>query len=58
MILNLRNVGMNHREAREGDIKTSIADIKLARKVLGFRARISLSKGISELWKDEYPLHI
>jgi len=58
MILKLRNVGMTHREAREGDIKASIADIKLARKVLGFRARIGLSNGISELWKDEYSLHI
>lgn len=58
MILKLRNVGMTHREAREGDIKASIADIKLALKVLGFNARISLSKGISELWKEEYSLHI
>ena len=35
-----------HREERSGDIRHSVADVGLARDLLGFRARVSLSEGL------------
>lgn len=52
IILKEKNVGLIHREERKGDIRISVADTRLAKKMLGFRAKVSLSDGMSSLLKS------
>lgn len=51
MISKHRQVRIIHKEERPGDIIRSIADVRLARKVLGFKAKVEFSDGISRLLK-------
>ena len=39
-----------HTEQRKGDIKISIADISLAKKTLGWEAKISLKEGLKKIF--------
>jgi UDP-glucose 4-epimerase len=49
-ILKIRDVGIVHRNEREGDIRVSVADTRLAKKILGFTAKTRLADGLSRLW--------
>lgn len=41
-----------HEDARPGDIRHSLADAAKAEKLLGFRPKVPLEKGIEILWRD------
>jgi len=41
-----------HETARPGDIKHSQADISKAKKILGFRPKVSIEKGVKSLWES------
>jgi len=38
-----------HAEPRMGDVRRSVADVRRAREVLGFEARVTLEEGLREL---------
>ncbi|MBA7597525.1 UDP-N-acetylglucosamine 4-epimerase [subsurface metagenome] len=46
------NTGLKpiHESSRAGDIRHSQADIKKAKKLLGFKPRVSLKEGVKRLW--------
>lgn len=41
-----------HESPRDGDIRHSQADIKKAKKLLGFKPRVSLKEGVKRLWES------
>ena len=41
----------DHKLTREGDIRTSVADISLAKETLGFQAKTSLEEGLAETYR-------
>ena len=48
------NTGLKpiHESPRAGDIRHSQADIKKAKKLLGFKPRVSLKEGVKRLWES------
>jgi UDP-glucose 4-epimerase len=48
-IANKRDLKIVHCEAREGDVRHSVADISKASKKLGFTPRITLKNGLKRL---------
>jgi UDP-glucose 4-epimerase len=51
-----RDITPVHLKAREGDIKSSCADIAKAQRILRFRAEIVLRRGLSLLLDNQYQL--
>jgi UDP-glucose 4-epimerase len=48
-ITNKRDLKIVHGEAREGDVRYSVADISEAAKKFGFMSRITLKNGLKRL---------
>lgn len=51
LVINLANINCKpiHRQPRAGDIKHSYAEISKAKRLLGFRPKVSLKEGLKEL---------
>jgi len=51
-----RPINIQHAEAKPGDIARLVADSSLARKLIGYKARVSLREGLREYvrWLDQH----
>jgi UDP-glucose 4-epimerase len=45
-----REIELEHRAPRKGDIRDSLADLTRAREVLGYQPRVSVREGLELLW--------
>lgn len=46
-----RQIPPKYAEARKGEVRHSLADIKLAQKELGYQVKVDLRTGLEETWK-------
>jgi UDP-glucose 4-epimerase len=46
-----RPVPAEHRPARDGDVRDSLAGLERAREVLGYRPLVSLQEGLARTWE-------
>jgi UDP-glucose 4-epimerase len=47
-----RDVAIEYRDARAGEVRRSLADISLARRELGYEPRFDLRRGLAEMWRS------